>query len=312
MQSGRLWGTEIAGLEECLGGLVARFQKTNVPLEVEEERSSSPFASILVSLDIISSHRRIMRRHTSARVCPRETKGRRLPPFVSTATMQPSSCFLFVFPPHLRASTRSTCTRFEGLKVRRTEFRVLALRDFRDRAPREFHLYGEYSGVPIRRRRRRLFPARIPRNARTSRSVDIPRERVFSCVSEIRAAAVVKKLGDNSPVWRIKHLRCLGGRRLTAARVPGTSVSTSRDSYVCSCRAERSLDSSQEISGHKFGRAAIESVRGRKIRGRAGMRRVSTRVPRAGDALSGPGRGAIVTNETHLARSTRRTVSSAW
>lgn len=41
MQSGRLWGTEIAGLEERLG-LVARFQKTNVPLEVEEERSSSP------------------------------------------------------------------------------------------------------------------------------------------------------------------------------------------------------------------------------------------------------------------------------
>lgn len=37
MQSSRLWGTEIAGLEECLGGLVARFQKTNVPLEVDEK-----------------------------------------------------------------------------------------------------------------------------------------------------------------------------------------------------------------------------------------------------------------------------------
>ncbi|KOX77996.1 hypothetical protein WN51_05884 [Melipona quadrifasciata] len=54
MQSSRLWGTEIAGLEECLGGLVTRFQKTNVPLEVDEERRCSPFASIL-GLDWIVS-----------------------------------------------------------------------------------------------------------------------------------------------------------------------------------------------------------------------------------------------------------------
>ena len=65
MQSGRLWGTKIAGLEQCLGGLVACFQKTNVPLEVEEERHVLPSHQYSSRLDIISSHRRIMQRHTS-------------------------------------------------------------------------------------------------------------------------------------------------------------------------------------------------------------------------------------------------------
>lgn len=38
----------------------------------------------------------------------------------------------------------------------------------------------------------------------------------------------------------------------------------------------------------------------------------STRVPRPGDALSAREGAAVVTNETHLARSARRTVSSTW
>lgn len=118
MQSGRLWGTEIAGLEERLGGLVARFQKTNVPLEVEEERF--PFDAD-TRLDIISSHRRIMRRAHVARVCPRETKGTRLSPFVSTSTVEREHRFLdlsLLFSFCFLLGIGAVCERFEGLEVR--------------------------------------------------------------------------------------------------------------------------------------------------------------------------------------------------
>lgn len=95
MQSGRLWGTEIAGLEER--------SRTRRPLSenqraIRDRRRAvffSLLASILVSMDIISSHRRIMPRHT--RVCPRETKEEASFCFHGHHGMRASSCASLIF-----------------------------------------------------------------------------------------------------------------------------------------------------------------------------------------------------------------------
>lgn len=137
MQSGRLWGTKIAGLEQCLGGLVACFQKTNVPLEVEEERHVLPSHQYSSRLDIISSHRRIMQRHTSPGCAlVRQREGYCLllflrPLWNANAIILPWSLPVPSFSP-LRVSHRDNLCTLWGIKSAAND--DVALRDLVDRS----------------------------------------------------------------------------------------------------------------------------------------------------------------------------------
>ena len=138
MQSSRLWGTEIAGLEECLGGLVARFQKTNVPLEVDEEQRCSPFS--VDTRSRLGCNIESPANNAAARISPgcalaRQREGYCLLLFPTKSLIVTPSSLFVTSSSRFPQGTDSVRTRFEGLKARRTIAR-LALTDF---VGRSFH-----------------------------------------------------------------------------------------------------------------------------------------------------------------------------